>query len=132
MGIDVEVYVETTPEFAASGELDYSHFGFEGVEEARFGPEGATHRLLTYMRYYGVAYERGPWINICAVLMDLMQEPNVKRVWYFGDCSDGGAPLTIDDVLEISRHFMTHGERPYRDPAYRKAMHENTEAPPHG
>jgi hypothetical protein len=124
MGIDVEVYVETTPEFADAGGLDYPHFGFEGVEEARFGPDGATHRLLSGMRYYGPHYERGPWPQICAALMDLMQEPEVKRVWYFGDSWEGGAPLTIDEVLEISRHYMTHGERPYRDPAYRAAMIE--------
>jgi hypothetical protein len=41
---------------------------------------------------------------------------NVETVWYFGDYHEGDAPFTPDRVLEFSKHYMTVGDRPYRQP----------------
>lgn len=82
----------------------------------------ATHELYSGVRYYGEHYERGPWPQICAALMQLVASPNVGKVWYTGYYSDGRAsthPITIDDILTLSRHYMLNGERPYRQNADR-------------
>ena len=68
----------------------------------------------TYERFYGIGYERGSWPNICATLMILFASEDVTNVWYNGDCSEYLREITINDVLELSRHFMENGERPYR------------------
>ena len=81
--------------------------------------EGATHEIDQYWRYYGPGYERGPWPSICAVLMALHASPDVETVWYFGDCDEDDAPFTPDRVLEFSKHYMTVGDRPYRQPIQR-------------
>jgi hypothetical protein len=92
--------------------------------EDKYGPrydglEGATHRVGTYDRYYNKGYERGSWPAIGGILMALLASKNVKRVWYFGDNCEGADLITIDGVLEISRHYMLNGERPYREGAER-------------
>lgn len=123
MGIDVEIYCELSAGTTEPTDLVLPE-GFSlqeaGEYERRFG---MTHEVWSGARYYGPYYERGPWPYICAVLMSLFASTNVKRVWCFGDSTGLPVePITIDDVLEISRHYMTHGERPYRDPAYKAAM----------
>jgi hypothetical protein len=113
VGIDIEIY------FEAEGEPTDLRVLCEGqVEEAnkyerRFGP---THKVSSLSRYYGPGYERGPWPEICGTLMTLFASTNVKRVWYFGDSIDieNAEPITSEEVLNISRHYMQHGERPYR------------------
>ena len=113
MGIDVEIYFEADGE-PSDLRVMVEGSALEADEYARqFGP---THRISSATRYYGPGYERGPWPEICGTLMTLFASPNVKRVWYFGDCSDieGQDPINIDAVLRISRHYMENGERPYR------------------
>ncbi len=74
---------------------------------------GATHEIDTGARYYGPEYERGPWPKIAASLMELMQDPGIETVWYGGD--DWPSLMTADRLVEITRHYLTFGHRPYRD-----------------
>jgi hypothetical protein len=74
---------------------------------------GEVCSISTYARYYGFNYERGPWGRLCGILMYLLQHENVETVWYGNDCEDEIAVCTIDTVLEISKHYMTNGHRPY-------------------
>jgi hypothetical protein len=39
---------------------------------------------------------------------------NVETVWYDGDNCETLRECPPERVLEISRHYMQHGERPYR------------------
>lgn len=114
MGVDVELYFEKT------GDLEFERdfpAGWEVCEirdDKKEEHEGATHECDTLSRLYSDGYERGSWPDICAVLMLLFACPGVGRVWYGGDSYDTIPEVTPDDVLELSRHFMEHGERPYR------------------
>lgn len=123
MGIDVEIYCELSEGTEPSDLVCPQGFHLQeaGEYERQFG---MTHEVWTGARYYGEYYERGPWPYICAVLMSLFASTNVKRVWYFGDNRDldGVEPITREDVLKLSMHYMTHGERPYRDPEYRATL----------
>lgn len=114
MGIDVEIYYESTNGLEPVDLILPEGWSIRPVcdYEREFG---ATHSLNNLLRYYGFGYERGPWGIICGVLMQLFASPNVNRVWYFGDCSnlEDVHPIEIEDVLEISRHYMLNGERPY-------------------
>lgn len=74
---------------------------------------GATHELDTGARYYGEGYERGPWPKIAAVLMELMQDPDIEGVWYGGD--DWPKLMTPDELIGTTRHYIANGERPYRN-----------------
>lgn len=124
MGMDAQIYFEL-----AEGSTEPTDIilpsGFALLEADEYERKfGMTHQIDTSVRYYGLYYERGPWPYICAVLMSLFASTNVKRVWYFGDSQDLDTvvPITREDVLAVSMHYMQHGERPYRDPAYRAAL----------
>jgi len=113
MGVDTCIYVRTRdgkePELVDSLPNECS------VREVReWSVENATHEIEQCWRYYGPGYERGPWPRIAAVLMALFASPNVEHVWYFGDCSDEGEPITPEQVMEICAHYMRVGDRPYR------------------
>ena len=115
MGLDVEIFFKTK-----DGEYPklerYVPLGFDIVQkESWCSPLEATHKVETFERYYGDGYERGDWTKICAVLMLLHASEEVEEVWYFADCCDGPRICRIEDVLELSKHFMEVGERPYRN-----------------
>lgn len=112
MGIDVEIYFEADGEPSDLCPL----CGEVSLADDYEREHGPTHKIVSMSRYYGVGYERGSWPHICGTLMSLFASPNVKRVWYFGDSTDidSAAPITRDEVLALSRHYMLNGERPYR------------------
>lgn len=114
MGVDVEIFFQCDgqPEFERDLPAGFKVCGIPDYQQD-FAP-GSTHSIGTLERYYGPGYERGSWPDICSVLMLLHACPQVSKVWYGGDSYDP-PECTVDDVLEISRHFMEHGERPYRD-----------------
>jgi hypothetical protein len=113
MGIDAEIFFELTDNGDTSGLALPGHFSVELASEPHH-ELGMTHRVWCGVRYYGISYDRGPWPDICAVLMSLFATRDVKRIWYFGDDQDAdtAVPITIDDVLRISRHYMSRGETP--------------------
>lgn len=114
MGIDVQIYFEADGEPTDLRIMCDGEVVLANDYERGFGP---THKILSLTRYYGPGYERGPWPEICGTLMSLFASTNVKRVWYFGDNLDMMLPISVDDVLSISRHYMLNGERPYRTKA---------------
>jgi hypothetical protein len=110
MGIDVVIYFRSdgAPDLEESLPKDFT------VRSGR--PEShpdATHMIDTTARYYGPGYERGPWPDICAVLMLLHACPQVSTVWYGGDSSDDQPVFTPEDVVRLSLWYMEHGNRPY-------------------
>lgn len=113
MGIDVEIYFELL-----DGDVPPLSLFESGVSKyPAVAPEGATHEISSFVKYYGIGYERGPWPQICADLMTLMQAPNIGRVWYSGDhinSPEGMAPTSSDDICDLVRHYIQHGHRPYR------------------
>ena len=113
MGADVEIYFRTT-----DGEdpiLDRSvPNGLEIVKYTAPRAGGPTHFISTLTRYYGIGYERGPWVYICALLMMLHACETVDKVWYNSDYSEERHECTPEEVLKISAHYMKNGERPYR------------------
>jgi hypothetical protein len=115
MGVDAVIYCEVTGTADADG-LPYGA-SWRLTEEPDFGPKGSTHEVRCGgARLYDIGYERGYWPELCGILMNLHESPNIGRVWYDGDAGDdAGARLCDPDrVLAISRHYMTHGNRPYR------------------
>jgi hypothetical protein len=127
MGLDVEIFVKLKDASRPLHQLD-ADFALPEGYKFRIGTmyNGATHRIYTLDRYYGKTYERGPWPTICGVLMKLIQDPNVEKVWYMSDCSipddldlTNEAPTDIAEVLDISKHYMVNGTRPYHDKAPR-------------
>lgn len=72
----------------------------------------ATHEVSNPWRYYGVGYERGPWPYIACVLMQLMQCPEIEKVYYGDDCS-GPEEIQPALVAMLNMHYMMHGRRPY-------------------
>lgn len=115
MGVDVMMYFKTA-DGAEPSELWLPEGWSLHEPPEREKEVGATHEISTGSRYYGPHYERGHWPTICGVLMSAFASPNVERVWYFGDHSwlEGMPPISVDEVLEISRHYMANGHRPYR------------------
>ena len=57
-------------------------------------------------RFYDESYPRGEWPKICGRIMELLHAGN--KVRYFGDNEDPqkSHTMTIERVLEISRHYM--------------------------
>lgn len=115
MGVDAMIYFKAKN---SDVDLDWNlpnGFSVSAVDgETYLETCGATHQVSTYARYYGKGYERGPWGDICAVLMLLHASPDVEKVWYSGDCVDVAEEFTPEKVLELSEHYMKFGNRPYR------------------
>lgn len=113
MGIDVEIFFKANDKF--NGYV-YLPDDYEWRDVGRNNkPEGATHYISTFDRFYGPEYARGTWPRICAALMSLLACEGVEKVWYFGDCDDpeGEQPITIYDVLTLSKFYMENGNQPY-------------------
>lgn len=128
MGIDAEIYFEL---LSGNEPDDVDVYPLKNIGEIkRFGEPhecGATHFVDTLCRLYDFNYERGPWCLFSGLLMQLVASPNVGRVWYFGDHVDPIAPITPENVLALSKHYMAHGERPYRQEGYRQKMKEQNQ-----
>lgn len=113
MGIDAEIYIEAS-EVADLGGLSLLGHDCAIRPVSEYDPPGTTHRVTGLGRYYEIGYERGDWRVLCAVLMELLSTPGVVRVWYDGDyCEGSPRECPPERVLEISRHYMAHGHRPY-------------------
>jgi hypothetical protein len=107
MGIDVRIEFSTK-----SGNLPDLDRCIYDIKKGGY-QEGSMFVVVTYDRYYGIGYERGPWGKIAGVLMELFACEDVDKVWYGGD--DYVELFTPEKVLEICAHYMKNGERPYRN-----------------
>ena len=114
MGIDACIYFKATDKFEYVGQLppNYSVREITSHDTLDRTVAGATHCVECPSRLYVPDYERGRWPTLCHVLMTLHACKQIKTVWYGGD--DGGFGIEKcppDRVLEISRHFMKHGNK---------------------
>jgi hypothetical protein len=114
MGIDARIYARLRD---ATGEFEFLLPNGYTLQPAdpECAPDGATHEIDTLARYYGEGYERGPWPELCAVLMLLHARPDVENVWYGGDGTEDVPECPKARVQELSAHFMSNGCRPYRE-----------------
>lgn len=78
-----------------------------------YGPATATHELETHARYYGPQYERGPWPTIASALLLLYCNPDVDKVWYYGDDSDP-KEFTPEHLRDMNEYWIRYGNAPYR------------------
>lgn len=118
MGINACIYVKlrdgvTEPRL----EQDLPQ-GFRLEPNPECGIEGATHEVENGERFYGPGYARGPWPTLSAVLMLLLNSPDVETVWYCGD--SGGEETeeawTVGKQAEYTAYFVQHGRREYVGP----------------
>lgn len=118
MGIDARIYVKAkTPTLDLDWMLPAGYTIEPYIHSLDCGDDELTHEvLMDGDRFYEDTYERGPWPKICHALMSLLACREVVEVYYGSDCgSFPPPPITPEDVLEISRHWMRHGNRPYRE-----------------
>ncbi len=113
MGTDADIHFNTKS--GNPPELFSMPPGFDIVVSTNtFDNVSPKFYVHNYSRYYNVGYERGNWPAICSALMILFQSEDVTEIYYNGDGSESVREITIEDVLEISRHFMQNGTRPYQ------------------
>ena len=112
MGIDVEIVMRVKP-----GHTPHDPAHIDGtVSESDYIP-GYTHELSSCTRYYGPGYERGPWPQISAYLLELLADPNIEAVGYGSDSSDYREPVNLEWLTQMNLHYIDNEERPYRENA---------------
>jgi hypothetical protein len=100
MGLDTEILFKSRTSEPDIGAIP------DGFSIVQILATRATHKISTMARFYSEDYERGPWPQICAVLMRLFACPDVERVWYGHDCAEP-PEITPERVCQLSRHYMT-------------------------
>lgn len=117
MGVDACIYIETSD--GKEPHLEFKPSGISIVDADDCGPDSATHevQLKFFERFYSPHYARGNWPHLAGILLLLMQAENVSSVWYFSDCDDAppNSPTTLEDIEEMTRFWVKHGNRPYRE-----------------
>ena len=78
-----------------------------------WAPSGATHEVSGLGRVYREGYERGTWPNLSSVLLCLLSDPSVERVWYGGDSDGSMDEMTPERFLELTAYFLVNGNRPW-------------------
>ena len=114
MGIDVEIGIKLRKGAKVPENKTYVEGEFAKPGEWTDAPF-INAQLSSLTRYYGKAYERGPWPQIHALLLELLMHPDVEQVWYWGD---GREPqesdfVTLDWLIEMNRHYVAVGHEPY-------------------
>lgn len=107
MGRDAFIYVELLGDELPGQQISADPLP-PGAPETELG---ATHEINLPTRYYGPDYERGDWPMIAAALLFLHASDQVRRIWYGSEV--GVNQITPEEVLELSRHYMEHGNRPW-------------------
>lgn len=116
MGLDAIIYVKSKEEDIDLEWSCGSNYSINAAPAwAKEDYEECTHEIdCGCSRYYGIEYERGPWPIFAGIIMQLLQEPSIEKVWYGHDCGYV-SEITAEDVLEITAHYMKVGHRPYRN-----------------
>tara|TARA_R110002126_G_scaffold13516_4_gene58519 strand:+ start:445 stop:807 length:363 start_codon:yes stop_codon:yes gene_type:complete len=69
------------------------------------GAKDATHRInFDICRYYSVQYPRGPFPMISSVLLELVNHPDVEKLWYGGD--DFVKQIAPEDILKMTKFWL--------------------------
>ena len=112
MGVDIKLYVK------AKAGWSYTHGDFKSEPAPEYYEDcEATHEVWSAYRYYGPGYERGWWPQIAHTLLELFDDSDVEKIWYFGDYSDleDQPEFTKADFLELTLHWLQNGGRPYQE-----------------
>ncbi len=117
MGVDVQIYIKvrdgaSLPENDSRVEGEFYELGEWEAEDFPFANAG----LSSMTRYYGVGYERGPWPDICALLLYLLMHPDVLSVWYCGDHREAHREydlVTLDVLNTMNAHYVATGHTGY-------------------
>ena len=129
MGIDVNLYAETTPtaqELDAARDLfrrsaiadDYESDGWvywrclEFEDETEWSAPRVTANVTC--RYWGERYERGDWPSIYGAIRLLQAAFPTARVFYGGDSDDNAEEVTEARLAELWAHFVGPHGNDYR------------------
>lgn len=109
MGIDACISVKTRdglrPSVGIAFEVPIVKYSYDDLD--------TEWEVETTSRWYSEGYERGFWPNLASILMQLFAAENVEAIYYYGDCNGPDKPLTHERFLELCKHYMTVGNRPY-------------------
>lgn len=115
MGIDIELFFKTENKEYWDDRKTY--LGKVAINDNEDLPE-ATHHISSITRLYDFNYERGPWPQIASVIMELLADPTVEKIWYGGD-SFGASNLqemTGFRFKAITEHYLQVRHEPYLKP----------------
>ena len=112
MGIDVEVFFKTKG--LCSWDNAKTILGDVKLNDDREFRE-PSHHISSLVRLYDVDYARGPWPSICSILMELLADTEVEKVWYGGDCIEAKhlPEMTGDRLLELTKFYLENENRTY-------------------
>ncbi len=68
---------------------------------------GATHIIHGFERYFGPYYTRGRWPVILEVLSELVNHPDVEKVWYGGDNGTCKQEVTTELIVELTMLYLS-------------------------
>ena len=108
MGVDVEIWVKAPDTWRYNLGTEFIAQLVRNDEDYRDIEHEATHFLDTLSRYYSEHHDRGHWPTIRRVLMDILNDPLVEKVWYFSDntwIEDGPEQLTLQRIQELDQHW---------------------------
>jgi hypothetical protein len=109
MGIDLRIVVRAKAGYSPPSP---ERVGGQFCESGYFA--GYTHELSSLTRYYGPGYERGPWPDIAATLLELLADENIEDVGYGGDSDEYVEPVTLAWLTQMNLHYIDNADRPYR------------------
>ncbi len=69
----------------------------------------ATHEVDIAYRYWSPDYPRGPWPALAMILMSLLTDPDVEKVWYLNDSVGWDAtsrPFTSLELLVFTAAYL--------------------------
>ena len=114
MGIDVEIYFKA--EKGSGWDNAKTVLGTVKINDDTEFTE-PTHNISSMVRLYSQNYARGPWPQISSVLMELLADPEVSKIWYGGDCDDPEniPEFTREKLFELSDFYLDNMDSPYRD-----------------
>ncbi len=70
----------------------------------------ATHEVDIAYRYWSPDYPRGPWPALAMILMSLLTDTDVEKVWYLNDSVGWDAtsrPFTPLELLAFTAAYLT-------------------------
>lgn len=109
MGIDTCISVKTKDGLRPAVSVEFA----EKIVKDSYDNLDTEWEVDTCCRWYSEGYERGSWPYISSLLLQLFAAENVETIYYYGDCSGPGEPLTQERFFELCRHYMNNGNRPY-------------------
>ena len=111
MGLDTFIY------FKANSRFDEQELSIDLPMDARvvkyISDEDfdANFEIDQLFRYYQRDYERGEYGLILGIMIRLLGDGNIEKVWY----GSGESMYLVDDdyVIGLAMHAMRNGNRPY-------------------